>query len=442
MPVPRSLFGRLVLILIGGVLLAQLAGFGMGAIERAHMLRRSDGRIWAQRVADAVSLLNSMRPPERQHMVRVLSHPRLRVSLASRPLQGPTLAPTQRVREFRRQLGAVLDGAAFRYDRVHAPTGGRRLLTQVRLDDGQWVRFRFRPGPRHPPPGWPRHLLVAFGVFLLVMLIIVLLAVRWVTRPLKILAAAADALGEDMDRPPLAESGPTEVARASRAFNRMQRRLQENLADRLRLLAAVSHDLKTPLTRLRLRAELLDDEPLRDRFVRDLNEMEALSEAALDYMRDARSSEAPTDMDLSELARRVQHDWSEQGQSLRIDAPAQTPYRGRPLALRRCIDNLVSNALKYATEVALVVEDREADVTIRVLDRGRGIAPEELERVFEPFYRLERSRNRALGGSGLGLGIARNVARVHGGSLTLRNREGGGLEARLELPRRHEPANG
>lgn len=432
---PRSLFGRLVLIFAGGLLVAQIVSLSVGAFEHAQVLRRSHGQVWAQRVADIVSLLNAQGSTERQHMARALSHPHLKVTVGQAPLALPNAEQASgRVAEFRQQLRTSLGQRAFRFDAVRRSLGPPQFVTQVRLNDGAWVRFKFFPGPNHR--GWPGGLLIGLSIFLAVMLVIVLIAVRWVTRPLNVLAQAADALGEDMNRPPLAESGPTEVARAARAFNRMQRRLRENLADRMRLLAAVSHDLKTPITRLRLRAEMLDDEDLRAKFTGDLQEMEMLADATLDFMRGLNTGEVSRPVDMLALVESVQRDLAEQGHEITVEGHTLAPYPGRVVALRRCIDNLVGNALKYGGRVRVELEDDESAVKLRVIDEGPGIPEAELERVFEPFYRLEHSRNRSLGGSGLGLGIARNVAAMHGGSLTLHNRPAGGLEAVLVLPRR------
>jgi len=431
---PRSLFGRLVLIFVGGMLIAQAASVGVGALEHAQVERRSHGQVWAQRVADIVSLLNALSAAEREHMARALSHRRLQVTVAASALVPATAARGgNQVSEFRDQLADALGRRPFRFDAVHRRHGPLQWVTQVRLNDSSWVRFRYSPRPAHP--GWPARWLIGLGIFLAVMLVIVLIAVRWVTQPLEVLAQAADALGEDIDRAPMAERGPTEVARAARAFNRMQRRLRETLADRMRLLAAISHDLKTPITRLRLRAEMLDDDDLRMKFTRDLEEMEALADAALDFMRGGKPQESVRAVDVQALVESVQRDLVEQGHEVRVEGRTLAPYMGRPVALRRCIDNLVGNALKYGTAVRVVIEDQAALLRLRVLDEGPGIPEAELSKVFEPFYRLELSRNRSHGGSGLGLGIARNVAGMHGGTLTLRNRASGGLEAVLELPR-------
>jgi signal transduction histidine kinase len=263
-----------------------------------------------------------------------------------------------------------------------------------------------------------------------------LVAVRWITRPLSTLAAAAESLGEDINRPPLAERGPTEVRLAARAFNTMQGRLARFINDRTRVLGAMSHDLKTPLTRIRLRAELLDDAEVRGKFLKDVEEMQSMITQALDFMRDATSREPSQPLDVMALLESMQDDYRDAGRPFEVRGATKGAYSGRPLALRRCLANLIDNAIRYGGASSVEVEERPGELAIRVLDDGPGIPEADLERAFEPFFRVEASRSRDTGGTGLGLGIARNIARAHGGDVTLRNRGEGGLEATLTLPRR------
>ena len=261
------------------------------------------------------------------------------------------------------------------------------------------------------------------------------LAVRWVTRPLHVLAHAADALGRDIHRPPLAEDGPTEIRRAAQAFNSMQQRLVRSIEDRTRVFTAMSHDLKTPITRMRLRADLLEDETLRQRFESDLKEMETMVTQALEFMRGLGTGEARQEVDVNALLESLQSDNEAMGRAVRIEGEARASYPARISLLRRCLANLVDNAVVYGERATLRVEDAPAALVIRVQDEGPGIPEAEREKVFEPFYRLEHSRSRATGGTGLGLAVARNIAHMHGGDLTLRNRPERGLEAVLTLPR-------
>jgi signal transduction histidine kinase len=308
------------------------------------------------------------------------------------------------------------------------------FIVRTRLLDGSTVSFDALPtGEAFPMP--PRPL---FNLLILLAAVIVLslLAVRLATRPLNTLASAAEKLGNDINSPPLLETGPTEVRRAAHAFNTMQSRLASYIQERTRILAAMSHDLKTPITRLRLRAELLEDDDLRTKFTNDLEEMESLVAATLDFMRGVDNPEPVQPVDIMALLESLQADAAEIGQEVRLEGIAAQPYPCKPAALKRCLGNLIDNAVKYGKSATVMVNDHDKQLQIHILDHGPGIPEAELERVFEPFYRLENSRSRDTGGTGLGLGIARNIAQMHGGDLLLRNRQGGGLEALLTLPRR------
>jgi signal transduction histidine kinase len=235
-------------------------------------------------------------------------------------------------------------------------------------------------------------------------------AVRRVTRPLADLARAADGLGQDLAQAPLPETGPEEVARANRAFNRMQQRLRRTLEGRTRMLAAVSHDLKTPLTRMRLRAEMLDDEDLRARMEHDLDEMSQMVGDALDHLRGLEQAQERRPVDVMALLESLQADQQAMGRDVQLEGACERPWLGGAAALRRCVNNLVDNAVLYGQRALLSVQDSPEALTIRVRDAGPGLPPEALEQVFEPFFRLEASRNRVTGGSGLGLTIARQIA--------------------------------
>jgi signal transduction histidine kinase len=286
------------------------------------------------------------------------------------------------------------------------------------------------------PDALPWRLVVSLGVLLVAMLALSFVAVRWIVRPLKVLSQAADALGQDLDQPPLPEDGPREVKQAARAFNTMQRRLSGFIQDRTRMLTALSHDLKTPLTRMRLRAELLDDDEQRSRFESDLKEMEVMVTHTLEFMRGLGRHEPRAALDLDGMLAALQDDNRAMGRELLIEGHARAPYVGAASLLKRCLANLVDNAFAYGGSATVRIDDHDDHVALHVLDRGPGITQAQLEQVFEPFFRIEASRGRATGGSGLGLGIARNIARAHGGDVVLHNRPQGGLEAVLTLPRR------
>lgn len=288
------------------------------------------------------------------------------------------------------------------------------------------------PPPRPGLPSWG--MLADVAIRLGAIVLAAWVAARWLVRPMQRLTQAAQALGHDIDRPPMPEEGPLEVREATRIFNQMQARIRAQISDRDRFVAAVSHDLRTPLTRLRLRAEGLADGEERDKFRRDLVEMEQMIAVTLDHLRGTASAEALALLDVEALAHTVAEDLQDQGHSVTVHGRAR-PLQAQPSALRRCLDNLVDNAIRYGRCADLHLMDGPEALRIEVRDRGPGLPEAELARVLAPFYRVEGSRNRAHGGVGLGLSIAQDIARRHGGSLVLRNAEGGGLAATLTLPR-------
>jgi signal transduction histidine kinase len=286
--------------------------------------------------------------------------------------------------------------------------------------------------------GLPGRFWVHTALTLIAVIAASLIAVRMVTRPMQRLAEAADAFGRDLDTPPLQVAGPSETRLAAEAFNRMQERLRRLIAERSRALAAVSHDLRTPLTRMRLRAELVEDEALRTEINADIDVMQAMVEATLDYLRGLRENEPIQTIEIEALLASLVADEQALGRPVALGDVRAAPYPGRLSALKRAIANLVDNAVKYGREAELSVIDSSTELRVIVEDRGPGIAEADLERVVEPYVRLEASRSRETGGVGLGLAIARDAARLHGGDLLLENRSGGGLRALLLLPRRHE----
>ncbi len=444
---PRSLFGRLVLVLITGLIVAQIIATLLSLHERDQALVYFSDQQWAQRDVEAVQLMEILPIAERAQVARILTSPRLTVTLADNadatvagalPLDADAVA-------FEGQLRELLPRYAVRGYLLHVPVqrpvrvasfklGYRtRSIIEVQIRGGQWVIFdHLRPLQL---AGWPYPLLVDIAVLLTAVILLSLFAVRWMTRPLSVLSAAADELGRDIRRSPVPERGPVEVRRAARAFNEMQTRLVRYVEDRTRLLTAISHDLKTPITRMRLRAELLEDETLKGKLVRDLQDMENMTNATLDFLRGLEMNETSQPIDLMALLESVQLDAVETGQPVSLQGNVSHFFAGRPQALRRCLENLIGNAVRYGKRAAISVEDGGATITIRVRDAGKGIPENQLEKVFEPYYRLEEARSQAGGGTGLGLGIARNIAVLHGGTLTLRNHPEGGLEAVLKLPR-------
>lgn len=258
-------------------------------------------------------------------------------------------------------------------------------------------------------------------------------AARWLAKPIQRMARAADELGENLNRPPLDESsGPVEVRQAATVFNQMQDRLRQQLAERSRFLAAISHDLRTPLTRLKLRAEKIGDTDLREHVRQDLNEMAAMIDGALDYLRGASQPEPAQRLDVAALVYSIAEDAQSRGEPVTVSGTC-APVMAQPLALRRCLSNLMENALRYGMRADIRISETAGEVAIAIADAGPGIPADKLEAVFSPFVRIEESRNRNTGGIGLGLTIARDIAQQQGGSLRLENGPETGLVATLTL---------
>ena len=464
-PWPRSLFGRLAAVLAVGLVLAQGLSAWINWAERDRVLLEAAGMQPVQRIADIVRLLDSLDAPDRARIVRIFSVPPLVLTLDRQPPAAQAGGDTGvHAQMFAAMLTAALGDdrkvqVAARADSTSDPrpagpwgghhammmgpgnglggrspgSGGIRLTTQVQLEDGQWASFDTAL-PREAT-SLPARLLLTLTVLLVVVLALSFIAVRWLSRPLRTLAEAAEGLGKNIHAVPLPEDGPTEVRQAAQAFNTMQSRLVSYIDDRTHVLAAISHDLKTPLTRLRLRAELLDDDDTRARFEKDLGEMQSMVTDALAALRglDAPAQSVPVDM--MALLESLQADNRGQGRSIEIKGRAVSPLTGDPLRLKRCVGNLLDNAVIYGQQAHVSVEDGPKSLTLRIRDEGPGIPEAMLERVFDPFFRLEGSRSRETGGTGLGLSIARNIARAAGGDVWIHNRPSGGLEAVLVLPR-------
>ncbi len=254
------------------------------------------------------------------------------------------------------------------------------------------------------------------------------------SRPIQRLSEAAERLSDDLDSPPLEISGPREARQAAQTFNLMQSKVREQMQQRGRMLAAVSHDLRTPLSRLKLRVEQIEEPKLHGQMTQDLNDMISMLDATLAYLNEHRRTEGLQQFDLQALIESQAENAQDNGDDVQYEGQCK-PLKTQPMALRSCLQNLVDNALRYAGSAHIVIEDSADRVRVSVVDHGPGIAPEFHETVFEPFYRMESSRNRNSGGIGMGMSIAREAARRIGGQLSLAQTPGGGLTAILDLPR-------
>lgn len=441
---PRSLAGRTALVLLLALTLAQAAGLLIHALDRVDLQRFAQSREISARAFGLWRAVLLTPPDRRAAAVAEADLPQgLAASLDDEPLveQGMPPPPLPAMRLFR--LDQIASGGPPRMRAREARAAGLggpfEFAMSLRLPEGPWLNLRVHlPRPR---PWHSETFLLAFLVMTATAAGLTLWAVRRLTRPVRDLAEAAERLGRDVNAPPLPEHGPSEVATAARAFNTMAGRIRRFVGDRTQMLAAIGHDLRTPVTRLRLRAEFMEDDEQRRRMLADLGEMEAMITATLAFARDEAATEPAVPLDLAALCRTVLDEAAdarpEAAERVAYAGPERLVARGRPVALKRAVANLVNNALSYggAARLRLLPPDAQGQgVRLVVEDEGPGIPPAELEAVFQPFRRLEASRNRETGGVGLGLPIARNILRAHGGDVVLRNRTNGGLTAEATLP--------
>jgi signal transduction histidine kinase len=435
---PRTLFARLMLIWLAGLAVVLGTSFWLFLGERERFDRDVLIEGIAREVAAVAEVIERLPPGERANQLESLRNRRLRFSLDSLP---PDAVPAS----WRGAVTEALERAM--PDRevklfIHnppppsLPQDGRpappsRLLAVVRLGDGTRLTVRL-PNLFQTPdrPASPERMLAALAALIAGIGMLSWLAVRVATRPLSDLAEAARVLGEDPERGDITARGPAEVAQAAGAFRLMQQRIRAHITERTRILAAISHDLQTPITRLRLRTELIDDEALRSRIQSDLDDMQSMVREGLAYARSLENGEAEQRLDLSALVDSLVEDARDMGWNVQLIESGRAVCSARPTALRRSLWNLIENGVKFGGCVEIAIAPGPV-VVIR--DHGPGVPEEELERVFEPFYRTESSRNRDTGGTGLGLAIARNLLRVQGGEVTLANAPDGGLIAKVSL---------
>jgi len=426
---PRTLASRLSLIFLVGLILAQALSFGAQYYERFQSARSTMLSNMQNDVSTSVAILDRLPAQERPAWL-----PRLaRTNYDYRLDNGDPGAPldAEEVPVAATSISSAIGGAhPLSFSRF--PAEKKHFQAHLRLSDGSPLTIDVRPAMPPLSPWLPGVLLGQLAL----LIACTWLAVRIAIRPLARLANAVESLDPNAHPVMLDEHGPTEVAYAARAFNAMQARIAAYLKERMQLLAAISHDLQTPITRMKLRAELMDDSVEKDKLWNDLDEMEHLVREGVAYARSIHgSTEESRRIDLDSFLDSLVFDYQDMGQDVQLSGKSAAVIDTRPQALRRVLVNLTDNALKFAGAAQLQV-DTDDGLCIRILDRGPGIAEAELQQVMQPFYRVENSRNRSTGGTGLGLAIAQQLAMALGGSLTLSNREGGGLCAELKLPLR------
>lgn len=431
----KSLAARLFLILLVTTVIIQVLSFGGVLAFSGKSVRAQMYEFMATDLRFAQRFLAELAPSDRESWLDDLGRgyyslalvdPSADLPLSDHPWIVEVAHPVQQA------LGDKVSVLPLIFDEPpeHLPA------LSISLDQTHSVLVYLPQRPPFAPP--PLGVIVAYlGFVTLAVMIAAWVAVRLAIRPLKRLGDAARSLTHNLDSPPLPVKGADEVARASEAFNRMQSALRHHLSERTRILAAISHDLKTPLTRLRLRVGSLlgEQHPERSRIDADLDDMELLIQEGMDFARSQHVEEALVPTDLQALVESVVEQYEDMGQSVVLTGLVRSPVQCAPRALRRAVQNLVDNALKYGVNVTIRLHQDDAGTQIQVEDKGSGIPEELLDKVFEPFFRIEGSRNRDSGGTGLGLAITRNLTRAQGGEVWLENDPDGGLVAVLKLPR-------
>jgi signal transduction histidine kinase len=472
---PRRLAAQLIALLLFALVASQIVSLVILLDERGHALRAADRAQVLARTASIVRLMEATPPELHPHILRTASSPRLRFWVADHHAVDPTIE-AYRNNPLQQRLDNLLEGSArqvlveltdeqgemwgwferqrdddneervggaFAFRQTAAAADWRRehrrkwrhmsLIASVLLTDGRWLNVETLLPRASPAAALPS--LIGTGVMAVAISVIVALMIRRMTRPMADLAAAAERLGRGEAVPPVPERGPVDVRQTTRAFNRMHGRLQRFVQDRTRMLAAISHDLRTPLTSLRLRAEFVDDEETRTKILEALDEMERMTEATLAFAREEARREDTRTVDLAALVESLCEDLRDLDMDVTYAGPPSLLYPCRSVSLKRALRNLIENAVTYGQRARVTLAGADQEVSIAIEDDGPGIPEADFERVFAPFVRLEESRSQETGGIGLGMAIARSIVRGHGGDITLANRPEGGLRVTIHLPR-------
>jgi signal transduction histidine kinase len=427
---PRSMAARIYLIIFVGLMLAQGLAFAVMLYERYQSATATMFDTVEHEVATSVAMLDRLPAGERAGALGLLERDNYRFVLGHGQPGTPLTS--------KRSWGLVHRiekevGPGYRVQADSTSTHPERYQVHFTLRDGSPLTLEVMP---HGVPPIAQWLPIVLVLQLILLLVCTWLAVRLATRPLAQLAHAAETMTPTADGPRMSEQGPAEVAQAAVAFNTMQERIARHLKERLHILASISHDLQTPITRMRLRAESLEDGEERQKILRDLHEMEHLVREGVAYARSAHGgAEVPVRLDVQAFLESLVFDYQDIGKPVTLAESIGGAAMVRRQALRRVLGNLIDNALNYGgTAEVSAWRGKDGAMCMAVCDRGPGIPGDQLEQVLQPFYRLEGSRSRDTGGTGLGLAIAAQLMRAIGGSLQLSNREGGGLAAVVTLP--------
>ena len=436
---PDTITSRTVAILLIGIIAfhaVSLCAYQIGLDNEVDLT--NEVRL-AERLFTIKRALAGLPTTDRENTAHSLSGGPLEVHWSALPLTVDSAHAAERTEGLRRRLLELAPELTHNGLIIGAPSSlsskppdPHLLLVSMKITDAGWVNFSItRLTGAH---GSLSRIIASTSLMAIGVLLLSILLLRSVTRPLRELASATQRLYVDGDPKAIAVSGPREIRELAAAFNGLQQRVKKLIDDRTLTLAAISHDLKTPLTRAQLRVEDIDNGELRRQIDGDLAEMLAMVDSTLAFLKGDQSGEPVQDFDLKAILESICDDLSDAGHRVSFAPTRNIVLRGRHLALKRAFNNLIGNAAKYATTVVVATTCRDDAVEVFVDDDGPGISPDQRDAVFQPFYRIEASRNRATGGTGLGLTVARTIIRGHGGDITLHDASLGGLRVRVRLP--------
>ena len=459
---PGSLLTWFALTLCVGVVFSWIAISTFHVISRDQAVAALEDLRAAERIAAVARFLDHTSPVLRPRLAEAISGSSLAVGASASSATMRDSPPDARAQRLLDVLSMRLEGVTAREVRVDyaKPAGqvaasrfwgvsfwsperderiksllslqdqGAAFVVSLQLMDGSWLNFAFASVETLPLSTWP--LMAGLVATILIVLSLGVVAARVLTRPITRLAMAADALARGGAPSDVPETGFFEVRRAARAFNDMRRAIKRMIEDRTLMVAAISHDLRTPITRLRLRAEFVDDREQQKKMLDDLDQMEAIINSTLGFTREESDPEPLALLDLRGLLADSVH--AHKGATMAASPSDKSEIRGKKVALRRCFDNLIANAIRYGHRARIALDRAGSRIRVTIEDDGPGIPEARIEEVFRPFVRLEPSRNRDSGGTGLGLTIARSIVLAHGGTIRLANRPEGGLSVVVELP--------
>jgi len=449
---PKSLAGQTTLVLLTGLMFSHLISMLIYSSDRMHTLNQMSRHHVAQRVVSVSHLLNKVAAMDRTFIASSLSEPSFQIALTPASILDSRKQTSQTL-EIQKFLTArlLIDSIGPVYVAIENSLPGKNiphrtiaspLKTEsaphqiiriaVQLRDSQWLSID--SSMPEAPPFWSRQAVFSISLMGILIIMLTIWVVRRLTTPLRDFAMAAERLGKNVHSPSLPVSGVVELQQAAQAFNKMQGRLQRFIDNRTRMLAAISHDLRTPITLLRLRSEVIEDEEERNKSMTTLDEMEAMIASTLQLASEDAKTEPNKTVDIAALLESICLDLDDRGLVVERKLPDRLLYKCRSTSLKRAFSNVIENAIKYAGNPRLQMTQQGSAIEVLIEDDGPGIPATKLQEVFSPFYRLEPSRNQQTGGAGLGLSITQTIIHAHGGEITLANLQPNGLQVKIILP--------